>query len=375
LSAEGAVIHRAKVLLVDHTTQPGGAELGLPRIARETDHDLRLVFLEPLSDNLPFDAGTDIVAPPEKLRPLAQLKYLRRVLRKNADRIVVSNTLRAAFLVALLKPRAQVHVQELHDGVSEDSLSRSKRLITSFVFSRVDGVMPNSRWTASTVPPRYQHLLTQPIYSPSGTTGTEGEARSSLQGQTVRLLSLSRVVEWKGIHVILDALAQLDHELTPKSVKLTIAGGTIMGPSTYIDDLRRAAGDLPFEVSFVPHQKDVRPLLLSHDVLVHASIRPEPYGQVIVQGLAYGLCVVASRDGGPGELVVDGVSGLLHNAGDPTSLSRSLRRAIVDPALRSALSSAGRVRAREFSDARCTALFDEALVGPQQGTARATLLA
>lgn len=353
------------VLVVDHTSKPGGAELALPRLARETSLDWRFVFLEPTAGDLPFDAGTDVISPGRRLNIIEQGLHLHRLLRQDRDRVVVSNTLRAAVIVTAVRPRGQDHVVILHDGISPGSLSILRRLLTSAVLSLgVRDIVPNSEWTAATVPGRFRHLVRRPVYSPSGIGEILPEV-ARVASPRLRLLSLSRLVEWKGIHVILEALQLLGPEIGSDRVELTIAGDNVMGPSSYRDALRATAASSRFSVTFVPHQKDVAPLLASHDVLVHASTRPEPFGQVVVQGLAYGLAVLASADGGPAEIIRDGVSGLLHEPGDAAALAATIRRLVVDRETLPALGAAGRQRALDFTDARCAQLLDSAIVGDE----------
>jgi glycosyltransferase involved in cell wall biosynthesis len=323
------------------------------------------VFLEPGVGDLPFDSGTDVVSPVRRLNIIEQAVHLHRLLRRNRDRVIVSNTLRAAVMVVAVKPRGQDHVVILHDGISAGSLSLLRRLLTAAVFSLgVRDILPNSAWTAATVPSRYRHLVRRPVYSPSGIRGTSPEVER-VESPRLRLLSLSRLVEWKGIHVILEALQLLGPEIGSGQIELTIAGDNVMGPSSYRDALRVAAESSRFSVTFLPHQTDVAPLLESHDVLVHASIRPEPFGQVVVQGLAFGLAVLASADGGPAEIIEDGVSGLLHEPGDAAALAASIRRLFTAPQTLPTLGAAGRLRALDFTDARCAQLLDSSLVGTE----------
>jgi glycosyltransferase involved in cell wall biosynthesis len=352
------------VLLVDHTSQPGGAELALPRIARNSRLSWKFVFLEPLSEELAFDEDACVLAPRTRRGLIGQALFLRRALRANAEHTVASNTLRAAFLVTLLKPRGQMHVQLLRDGVSPDSLTRLKRLVANYAFGHVTKILPNSKWTGRSVPSRFQALVSPPIYSPSGTDHVRASGQDQIyDGETLRLLSLSRVVEWKGLHIVLDALRFLADEVPPDRIELTVVGGALMGDEAYADRVRSAAAALPFRVSFLPHQRDVVPLLDRHDVLIHASTRPEPFGQVIVQGLSRGLAVVASRGGGPDELIQDGETGLLHEPGNARSLAASILRLRTEPATRARIAEAGARAAEAFSDGMCVALLDQELLG------------
>lgn len=64
------------------------------------------------------------------------------------------------------------------------------------------------------------------------------------------------------------------------------------------------------------------------DLLVHASIEPEPFGRVIVEAMALEIPVVASRGGGVVELIEDGRTGLLHEPGNVAHLACQVSRVL-----------------------------------------------
>jgi glycosyltransferase involved in cell wall biosynthesis len=111
------------------------------------------------------------------------------------------------------------------------------------------------------------------------------------------------------------------------------------------------------------------------DVVVHASRLPEPFGQVVVEGMAAGLPVVAAVPGGPAEIVDDGVNGLLYPAGDTVALARALRTLADDRDLRGRLGRAARRRAQDFSAARIGAAVQDiyATVLDRRGPQRAVI--
>src|SRR5262249_5014649 len=102
-------------------------------------------------------------------------------------------------------------------------------------------------------------------------------------------------------------------------------------------------------VSFRGFVDDVHSELAGLDVLVHASTIPEPLGQVVLEGMAVGLPVIAANAGGPAEVIDDGVDGLLYPMGDDAAMAECLRRLAGDEALRSRLGREGRKRAEAFS--------------------------
>jgi glycosyltransferase involved in cell wall biosynthesis len=100
----------------------------------------------------------------------------------------------------------------------------------------------------------------------------------------------------------------------------------------------------------VGERDDVARWLEGADVVVHASRIPEPFGQVVVEGMAAGAAVVATRGGGPSELVRDGVDGLLVAPDDVASMAAALRRLAGDATERQRLGAAARARVAELTD-------------------------
>ncbi len=84
-------------------------------------------------------------------------------------------------------------------------------------------------------------------------------------------------------------------------------------------------------------------------MLVHASVLPEPGGQVVQEGMAAGTPVVAAASGGPSEMIENGATGLLYRPGDAEELADALRRLAADAALRARLGAAGREKAGDFA--------------------------
>ena len=82
---------------------------------------------------------------------------------------------------------------------------------------------------------------------------------------------------------------------------------------------------------------------------MHASITPEPFGQVVIEGMCAQMLVVASRGGGPEEIISDGVDGFLYRSGDIDALAQILVRLEAEPELRTRLGPAAARRARDFS--------------------------
>jgi glycosyltransferase involved in cell wall biosynthesis len=83
------------------------------------------------------------------------------------------------------------------------------------------------------------------------------------------------------------------------------------------------------------------------DVLVHASVTADPLATVVLEGMAAGLPVVSTDDGGHAEHVENGRGGLLHPPGDVETLASALERVAGDREPRARLGAAGRESVRE----------------------------
>lgn len=115
--------------------------------------------------------------------------------------------------------------------------------------------------------------------------------------------------------------------------------------------MQRLVQDLQLEgrVRFLPAQLDLRPLLAQASFLVLSSNR-EAFPNVVLEAMAAGLPVVATRVGGLPEIVVSGETGFLVPPEEPTALAAAMGRVLEDQELRRDLGYAGRVRVeQEFS--------------------------
>jgi glycosyltransferase involved in cell wall biosynthesis len=89
---------------------------------------------------------------------------------------------------------------------------------------------------------------------------------------------------------------------------------------------------------------EVLELYCAADVVVVPSVIPDALSRVLLEAMAAGSAVVATRVGGTPELVEDGVSGLLVERGQPVALAEAIVRLLREPALRQALGAAARRR-------------------------------
>jgi colanic acid/amylovoran biosynthesis glycosyltransferase len=191
-------------------------------------------------------------------------------------------------------------------------------------------------------------------------------------GEPVRLLSVCRLVEKKGIEYAIRALAKVvgggasaDSALDAGArLEYTIVGSGPLRPhlESVVDELGlsgcvRFLGSLPSD--------EVAELMAGAHVFLAPSVTAEDGNKegipvAIMEAMATGLPVVSSRHSGIPELVEDGVTGLLAEERDVSGLADRLARLVRDPELHARLAAAGRIRVeQEFS----TSVLNPRLMG------------
>jgi glycosyltransferase involved in cell wall biosynthesis len=108
--------------------------------------------------------------------------------------------------------------------------------------------------------------------------------------------------------------------------------------------LERAAQGLP--VTFAGRQDDIPRVLSAADAAVHMS-EAEGFSNAVLEAMACGLPVIASRATSHPEQVVEGETGYLVDPGDGVAVAERISRLARDLALARALGSAGRLRVLE----------------------------
>ena len=100
-------------------------------------------------------------------------------------------------------------------------------------------------------------------------------------------------------------------------------------------------------LQFTGFCSNVKQAISELDVVVHASTKGEPFGQVIVEGMAAGKPVVATNGGGVPEIVEDGLTGILVPMGDVSAMAEAICRICADPLAARIMGAKGKKRVAE----------------------------
>ncbi|WP_025688879.1 glycosyltransferase family 4 protein [Paenibacillus zanthoxyli] len=355
-----------RVAYIDHTARWSGGEVALFNILthigdqvdplvilaeegaladrlREKGIDVRII---PLDESI-RSRGRNTVnlgAPAAAMKLLAYGRKLAPLLKKERVACVHTNSLKSALYGTVAAKMAGVpliwHIRD-HIGAPylKPVVAKGIRLL-----SRVlpNGVIANSKSTLSALElPRSKKTLV--VYSAFAKAIGGGTGRR--EQKDFNVLLVGRLAEWKGQHILLEAAKRLQDN---GRIKFWLAGDALFGEDEYKKKLLATIErERLTNVTLLGHVEDIQGLMQQADLLVHTSITPEPFGQVIVEGMAAGLPVIASNEGGPVEIVVPGETGLLIQPGDPAVLTEAINWMVDHPQERERMAEAGIKRVKE----------------------------
>lgn len=173
-------------------------------------------------------------------------------------------------------------------------------------------------------------------------------AKSSMERDTINILYLGNFIKGKGQDYALDAFSQA-YRNNP-GLRLSFVGGD-MGlqknaefRQSLIDKaLQRGLADV---VSFKPFNSNVEEEIKAADLVLNFS-DAESFSMTCLEAAFYGTALIATRCGGPEEIIVNEETGLTVEKGDIEAMATAILRMSNDPALRNKFSVAGKAYVRQ----------------------------
>jgi glycosyltransferase involved in cell wall biosynthesis len=374
LEIYGRVIHSRRrkdlrVVYLTHSAALSGAELSLlellPALSEVETHVIlgeegplvtRLLRAGISAEVLPLSAdvqersryeiGSNPTLLVDGVRSSIYALRLARRLRHLRPDLVHTISLKAALYGGIAGRLARVPVVwQINDRIADDYLgTAAARLIQRASAVIPEAVMVNSDTTRATLEGvKNCSTIGVPIKPLSGD-------RQSTEDQALVVGMVGRIAPWKGQKVFIDAFADA---FPTGSERALVIGAALFGADerAYEQQLQIEVERLGLvgRVSFTGFREDMDSALAELDILVHASVLPEPFGRVVVEGMSAGLPVVAADAGGPGEIIEHEKNGLLYPPGDREALARALRCLADDPGLRARLGASARKQASLYS--------------------------
>ncbi|WP_205698105.1 glycosyltransferase family 4 protein [Conexibacter sp. SYSU D00693] len=345
-----------RVLHVSHSAQPGGSNEVLKATLRGQPADAasRCVFLQdgPERDRVrELGVPADVVEAgraQELWRVPGVVARLAGAVRRHRAELVVAHVSKAqvyAGPAARLCGVPSVWWQHEHLGLARPLQAAAGRVPAA-------AVLCPSAWVAREQEQRFPRTPAQVVH-PGVDPARFPAARTHEPTDAPVLAVLGRLQRWKRVELVLQALPTV-LERVP-GARLAVLGGATAGlEEDYPDELRALAARLGVAdaVDFAGFVDDVPARLAQVDVLVHAAQR-EPFGLAVVEGMLAGLAVVGADEGGPAEVLRDGVDGVLADVTRPRELGATVASLLADHERRARLGAAARASALErFTDRR-----------------------
>jgi glycosyltransferase involved in cell wall biosynthesis len=362
-----------KILFLDQSGKPGGAELCLLDIAR-TYRDRCLVCLladgsfrtmleqeqipvKVLATPINVRKDSSIFRGVYSLGRLLPLAIAVARLSRQYD-LIYANTQKALVIGSLARILSRRPlVFHLHDILSLEHFSQTNQRIAVTLANRfASTIVANSRASQSAfIAAGGQAKLTQVIYNGFNLDCYRDIAARRLPtrqtlgftDRDVVVGHFSRLAPWKGQHLLIEALTHC-----PESVSAILVGDALFGERDYVTQLHQQVKDLHLEhrVRFVGFRSDVAELMTACDLIAHTSTAPEPFGRVIIEAMLCGTPVVAAAAGGAMELVADGETGWLVTPGDAVKLAAVIQQCSDRPDLAKEIATTARIRASQRFD-------------------------
>lgn len=358
-----------KILFLDQSGKPGGAELCLIDIAKPyRDRALVCLFADGSFKDLleqqqiPVRVlaaqGLQVRKESSLLQGLSSLGQLIPLIAEvvkisqNYD-LIYANTQKALVvgaIASLLSRRPLVY--HLHDILSTEHFSRTNlRLAITLANRFASLVIANSQASQAAFVAAGGTSLVNVVYNGFEPEFYQQHQFSPLQikqqlGLEGRFLvgHFSRLAPWKGQHILLEALTHC-----PKDVTAILVGDALFGEQDYVEYLHQQVANLGLEqrVQFLGFRSDVVPLMTACDLVAHTSTAAEPFGRVIVEAMLCGRPVVAAQAGGAVELVETGKTGWLVSPSDPQQLAAVINTCRQQPELSQSISQQAQIAASQ----------------------------
>ncbi|GAA1799624.1 glycosyltransferase family 4 protein [Leucobacter iarius] len=374
------------VALFTHSARPSGAELFILRIASAMHTVRPLVVLGehgPMEEHLSARGVETLVLPlppeltePANLRTRARAprrawhyaRELGEALRHAGVDVLYTHSAKAHLLGGLAGRLTRIPVvSHAHDLLGPPARGRLGSAISRGIFA----VLPQRRIANSDLTRRSagwaSRLPWEIVPCPVELPLRRAAPRRRGQEDGLSLLVLGRLTEWKGQDLAIRALASVLR--SGRNATLDLVGDAqFAGDVDYrssLEELARSLG-VSERVRFRGHSDDPGAALRQADIVLHTSLRPEPFGQVVLEAMAEGRATIVADSAGVVERLTPGGDCLIYSMGDADALASAIATLIDSPSERKRLGRAARWTAEEFTSQQVVPLIERALHGSWQ---------
>lgn len=157
-----------------------------------------------------------------------------------------------------------------------------------------------------------------------------------------------RVVGWKGIKEFVRASAIVFDRFP--NCRAFVVGDSSDANNEYFEEVKDLACQLGIQhkVVFTGFREDISEMMGMMDIVVHASTRAEPFGMVLIEGMAAGKPIVATKAGGPIDIVDNMKTGILVEMGNSDEMANAILKLLENTQLSKKMGVEGQKRATQY---------------------------
>ncbi len=366
---------KTKILFLNHVTFLGGAEMYLASIWKNLDSRYQGFFISQEPDGLAEEASRyGISFKLMKLRGWRKWKFwlhnlltirkLEDFCRQNDISLICSNCYRVT-------PYAVKAAQKMNIPVITivQDFIPTKKLKNFCVFDCTEMVTVSTA-IADSLKGNYNKKITV-VYNGIDAEGFRRQAKEhgafrleyGIAADTKIVGMIAHVVPLKGHKDFLEAMKMVAQAYN--DVKFVIVGDALYLHDLTLNDIKKYAQEIGIadKVIFTGSRSDVPTILQDVDIFVQPSER-EAFSRVVAEAMVMAKPVVATRCGGPQEIIVDGVTGFLVEKKDTQAIAQKVILLLNEDGKRAAMGREGQRRVEEyFSPQKTVAKMNEVFDG------------
>lgn len=265
---------------------------------------------------------------------ICSVKYIEKYIKNNYIDIVDTNTavvFPGAIAARRMKKKSVWHIREIIKNKFEN------KVISVIMNLFSDIIVANSKSTAQSLQVPKDKIRI--VYNAVNTGELLGVSKSTSKSINVHPIvgMAGRINRWKGQKLFVDAASEV-HDRYP-DVEFWIAGDTYAGEEYLRTDLTEYIHDRSLEnkVKLLGQVKNMNDFYQKIDIFVLPSIKPEPFGLVILEAMEHKIPVIATNHGGPTEIIKNGETGFLVDYNSSEMMAKTIEMLIEKPLMRKSI--------------------------------------
>lgn len=270
-------------------------------------------------------------------------RHIKKYVMDNNINIVYTNT-SVVFPAAVAAKKCHVknvwHVREIIKSKYEN------RVISWIVNHYADVVIVNSKATGDAILVDKEKIKI--VYNAVEEISVNHSVSSNNNKYEIVVGMAGRINRWKGQKLLIEVAEIVKKHY--ENVKFLIAGSAYNGEEYLEEELKVLVGEkrLNGSVILLGQVNDMESFYEKLDIFVLPSIQPEPFGLVVIEAMEAGIPVIATKHGGPMEIIEDGIDGFLVDYDTPIEMADKILQLINNQELRKKIASRGKQKKREL---------------------------